>query len=191
LRIVNEIVITDSITLRLVVSDITARSVDAIVNPANSNLKHGGGVAGAIVKRGGITIQEESDKIGFVPVGTSVVTSSGALPCKGIIHTVGPRMGEGNEDDKLRKAICSCLDICSKSGFKSISIPAISTGIFGFPKEKCAKILVREAFDYLMRISTASAKINLVEFCVIDSVTLEYFDREFSNIKSKTDYILF
>ena len=105
MRTINEVVITDGITLRLVVSDITSRNVDAIVNPANSNLKHGGGVARAIVSRGGITIQEESEKIGFVPVGTSVITGSGLLPCKGIIHTVGPRMGEGNEDEKLKSSL--------------------------------------------------------------------------------------
>lgn len=158
MRIINEVVITDGITLRLVVTDITSRNVDAIVNPANSNLKHGGGVAGAIVLRGGITIQEESEKIGFVPVGTSVITGSGLLPFKGIIHTVGPRMGEGNEDEKLRKAICSCLELCAKVYFKSVSIPAISTGIFGFPKERCAKILVREAFDFFDKTRNSKSK---------------------------------
>lgn len=184
MRIINEVVITDGITLRLVVSNITSINVDAIVNPANSNLKHGGGVAGAIVLRGGITIQEESEKTGFVPVGTSVITGSGLLPCKGIIHTVGPRMGEGNEDEKLRKAVCSCLELCTKSGFKSVSIPAINTRIFGFPKELCVKILVREAFDFLTTLETARTKINLVEFCIIDIDTLEFFDCEFSNLKN-------
>lgn len=173
--------------MRLVVCDITERNVDIIVNPANSNLRHGGGVAGAIVRKGGKTIQEESDRIGFTTVGTAVITGSGTLPCKGIIHTVGPQMGEGNEDAKLRQAIYSSLDLCLSTGFKSISIPAISTGIFGFPKERCAKILVREAFEYLTRLKTARTKINLIEFCVIENDTLGYFDREFSMIKNKTD----
>jgi O-acetyl-ADP-ribose deacetylase len=86
--------------LRLVYGDLTERDVDIIVNAANSYLKHEGGVAAAIVRKGGELIQEESDKIGFVPVGSSTV--SGRLPCKSIIYTVWPRMGEGNEYIKLR-----------------------------------------------------------------------------------------
>ena len=82
--------------LRLVKGDITERTVDVIVNASNSYLKHGGGVAAAIVRKGGKIIQEESDKIGFVPVGSSVITIAGRLPCKAVIHTVGPRMGEGS-----------------------------------------------------------------------------------------------
>ena len=92
-----------------------------------------------IVRKGGSIIQEESDKIGFVQVGSSTITSSGILPCKAIIHTVGPRMGEGNENEKLNKAINSCLKPGLRKGFESISIPAISSGIFGFPKDRCAK----------------------------------------------------
>ena len=77
--------------------DITERNTDAIVNAANSYLKHGGGVAAAIVRKGGPTIQKESDKIGLVPVGSAVITTAGKLPCKAVIHAVGPRIGEGNE----------------------------------------------------------------------------------------------
>ena len=77
--------------------------MDAIVNAANSHLQHGGGVAGAIVRKGGQIIQDESDRIGFTPAGTAVITGSGKLPAKFVIHTVGPRMGEGDEDNKLKK----------------------------------------------------------------------------------------
>ncbi|HDH53815.1 MAG TPA: macro domain-containing protein, partial [Nitrospirae bacterium] len=76
--------------LRLVKGDITERDVDVIVNAANSHLKHGGGVAGAIVRKGGAIIQEESDRIGFVPVGSAAMTTAGRLPCKAVIHAVGP-----------------------------------------------------------------------------------------------------
>src|SRR4051794_37858155 len=104
--IVDQANLYDNKILRLVKGDITERNVDAIVNAANSYLKHGGGVAAAIVRKGGAIIQEESDKIGgFVPVGSAVITSAGKLPCKAIIHTVGPRMGEGNEDSKLLRAV--------------------------------------------------------------------------------------
>ena len=79
---------------RLIKDDITQRKVDAIVNAANSYLKHGGGVAAAIVRKGGAVIQEESNKIGFVPVGGAAITGAGKLYCKSVIHTVGPQMGE-------------------------------------------------------------------------------------------------
>ncbi|HEU5119546.1 MAG TPA: macro domain-containing protein [Candidatus Nitrosocosmicus sp.] len=150
-KTLNEIIIKDNRILKLVEGDITERNVDAIVNPANSYLQHGGGVAGTIVRRGGDIIQKESNKIGFVEVGSSATTSGGALPCKAIIHTVGPRMGEGNEDEKLSKAIHSCLELGLEKGFKSISIPAISSGIFGFPKDRCARILVNETIAFLKK----------------------------------------
>lgn len=81
--------------IRLVKGDITERTVDVIVNASNSYLKHGGGVAAAIVRKGGKIIQEESDKIGFVPVGSSVITIAGRLPCKALIHTVGHEWAKG------------------------------------------------------------------------------------------------
>jgi O-acetyl-ADP-ribose deacetylase (regulator of RNase III) len=116
-------------TIRLVKGDITERKVDVIVNAANSYLKHGAGVAGAIVRKGGAIIQQESDKIGYVQVGSAVITTSGKLPCNAVIHTVGPRMGEGNEDNKLRKAIQNCLKLATEKGFKTISLPAVSSWV--------------------------------------------------------------
>ena len=116
-------------TLRLVSEDLTERDVDAIVNAANSHLQHGGGVAGAIVRKGGQIIQEESDRVGFVPVGGAAMTSGGKLRARHVIHAVGPRMGEGDEDAKLRKAINSVLALAAESGLTSISVPAISAGI--------------------------------------------------------------
>jgi O-acetyl-ADP-ribose deacetylase len=117
--------------IRLVKGDITERTVDVIVNAANSYLKHGGGVAGAIVRKGGGIIQKESDKIGFVPVGSSVITGAGKLPCKAVIHAVGPKMGEGDEDAKLRSSVSSSLTLASERNFRSISMPAISLGFLG------------------------------------------------------------
>jgi O-acetyl-ADP-ribose deacetylase len=169
-------------TLRLVYGDITERDVDIIVNAANSYLKHGGGVAAAIVRKGGKIIQEESDKIGFVPVGSSVITIAGRLPCKAVIHTAGPRMSQGNEDTKLRAAIRNSLELASDRKFKSISMPAISSGIFGFPKDKCAKILVEEAKNFLVNNNNITS-LEIVEFCVIDDETLDYLKREFASMK--------
>ncbi len=170
----------DGKILRLVQGDITERDVDAIVNAANSHLKHGGGVAGAIVRKGGHVIQEESDRIGFVAVGHAAVTGAGSLPSKHVIHAVGPRMGEGDEDNKLKNAVLSSLMLASGKGLKSISLPAISSGIFGFPKDRCAEILVREALNYLR--TNPKSSLEVVEFCIYDDLTLGYFKKEFGKI---------
>jgi O-acetyl-ADP-ribose deacetylase (regulator of RNase III) len=167
-------------TIRLVQGDITDRDVDAIVNAANSYLQHGGGVAGAIVRKGGQIIQEESNKIGFTPVGTAVITGAGKLPAKFVIHAVGPRMGEGDEDNKLKNAVLSSLLLTSEKGLKSISIPAISSGIFGFPKNRCAAILVKEALNYIKKNPQNSLEV--IEFCVYDDLTVGYFKKEFDKI---------
>jgi O-acetyl-ADP-ribose deacetylase (regulator of RNase III) len=166
-------------TLRLVKGDITQREVDAIVNAANSRLQHGGGVAGAIVRNGGQIIQDESDRIGFVPVGHAAVTGAGRLPARFVIHAVGPRMGEGDEDNKLRSAVLRSLHLASEKKLASISFPAISSGIFGFPKDRCAQILVTEALNFLRTHNESS--LSVVEFCIYDDETLEHFRREFEN----------
>jgi O-acetyl-ADP-ribose deacetylase (regulator of RNase III) len=111
-----------------------------------------------------------------------VITSAGKLPCKAVIHTVGPRMGEGNEDNKLLRAVQSTLALAAERGFKSISIPAISSGIFGFPKDKCAKILVQESERFLKQNNNTSP-IDIIEFCIYDNETLDCFRTEFINIK--------
>ena len=167
--------------MRLVAGDITERDVDAIVNAANSHLQHGGGVAGAIVRKGGQVIQDESDKIGFVPVGGAAITTAGALPAKFVIHAVGPRMGEGDEDSKLRSAVQSVLALAVEKGLRSVSMPAISSGIFGFPKDRCAQILINESKRFLE--DNKNISLESVEFCIFDSVTLNYFKQEFDTIK--------
>lgn len=179
MKVISEKNIDDK-TLRLVQGDITERDVDAIVNAANSHLQHGGGVAGAIVRKGGHVIQEESDRIGFVAVGQAAITGAGKLPCKYVIHAVGPRMGEGDEDNKLKNAVLSSLMLASGKGLKSISMPAISSGIFGFPKDRCAEILVREALHYLKENPKSSLEV--VEFCVYDDLTMGFFKKEFGKI---------
>jgi O-acetyl-ADP-ribose deacetylase (regulator of RNase III) len=170
----------DGKILRLIQGDITERDVDAIVNAANSHLQHGGGVAGAIVRKGGQVIQEESNEIGYTPVGAAVITGAGKLRAKFVIHAVGPRIGEGGEDNKLKNAISNSLKLASQKGLKSISLPAISSGIFGFPKDRCAEILVKEALNYIEKNPKSSLR--LIEFCIYDDLTKEYFQREFDKI---------
>jgi O-acetyl-ADP-ribose deacetylase (regulator of RNase III) len=171
--------------LRLVKADITERDVDAIVNAANSHLQHGGGVAGAIVRKGGQVIQEESDRIGFTPVGTAVMTTAGSLPARFVIHAVGPRMGEGDEDDKLRSALVSSLMLASQKNLGSISLPAISSGIFRFPKDRCARILVGESAAFLKR--TRGTSLRVIEFCIYDDHTLGFFKKEFDGLSQDRD----
>ena len=167
-------------TLKLVKGDITERTTDAIINAANSYLKHGGGVAAAIARKGGKTIQEQSDQIGFVPVGGAAITDGGSLHCKSVIHAVGPQMGEGDEDNKLKNAVNSIMQLATAKQFASISIPALSSGIFGFPKDRCAKILVTESQKFLQSQYTS---INLVEFCIFDDETYQHFENEFNSIQ--------
>ena len=181
-QLIDEIRMSNDKIIRLMKGDITDQNVDVIVNPANSYLQHGGGVAAAIVRKGGKTIQKESDKIGFVPVGSSVITLSGNLPCQAIIHTVGPKMGEGNEDFKLSKSIQSCLSLASDNSYKSISIPAISSGIFGFPKDRCPNILLDECIKFLQNNNTS---LKTIEFCIIDYETLNLFRMKFNKLKNE------
>ena len=179
-RLIDEIRMSNNKIIRLIKGDITDQNVDVVVNPANSYLQHGGGVAGAIVRKGGKIIQTESNKIGFVPVGSSVITTSGQLPCQAIIHTVGPKMGEGNEDFKLSKSIHSSLSLASDHNYKSISIPAISSGIFGFPKDRCANILLDESVKFLQNNKTP---LETIEFCIIDDETVFHFKNKFKKLK--------
>jgi O-acetyl-ADP-ribose deacetylase (regulator of RNase III) len=151
--------------------DITRLAVDAIVNAANSHLQHGGGVAGAIARAGGPVIQRESDRIGFVPVGGAAVTSAGALPARWVIHAVGPRMGEGDEDAKLRRATVSALDRAEELGAKTIAFPAISTGIFGYPLDRCARIMV----DAVERFGERARSVETVTFCLFGADAVREF----------------
>ena len=136
-------------TLLLIESDLVEQQVEAIVNAANSALQLGGGVAGAIRRKGGPSIQAECNKIGGTPVGTAVITTGGNLKTKHVIHAVGPQMGEGDEDSKLRNATLNSLKLADQHNLKSIAFPAISTGIFGFPLDRCAEIMLTTAIDYL------------------------------------------
>lgn len=135
--------------LELVQGDITEMETDAIVNAANAQLILGGGVAGAIRNKGGPAIQEECKRIGGTHVGGAVITTGGNLKAKHVIHAVGPRMGEGDEDRKLREATLNSLKIADENHLESISFPAISTGIFGYPVERCAQIMLSTGLEYL------------------------------------------
>jgi O-acetyl-ADP-ribose deacetylase (regulator of RNase III) len=148
--------------IELVEGDITDLEIDAIVNAANSQLILGSGVAGAIRDKGGDVIQEECDRLGGTYVGGAVMTGAGKLKAKNVIHAVGPRMGEGDEETKLRNATMNSLLVASEHHLSSIAFPAISTGVFGFPVEKCAEIMLTVVVEYLKRPS----QLESVIFCL-------------------------
>ena len=185
--IVEQIELWNGKVMRLVKGDITSRAIDVVINASNSNLKHGGGVAAAIVRKGGQVIQKESDKIGFVPVGSVAITTRCRLPCKAVIHAVGPRMGEGNEDMKLRSTIRASLLLASERKFRDISFPAVSSGIFGFPKDRCASILIDESMNFLLFAGDdrRDSTLEIVEFCIRDGDTLKEFRSQFGVLKNE------
>ncbi|MFC1632251.1 macro domain-containing protein [Candidatus Omnitrophota bacterium] len=166
--------------IKLIKGDITGLSVEAIVNAANAHLQMGGGVAGAILKKGGQSIQDECDKIGFTPAGQAVLTGAGSLKAKYVIHAVGPRMGEGDEDKKLLNATISSLNIAREQGLRSVAFPAISTGIFGYPLDRCARIMLKAAKRFLQRHELPKEVI----FCLYDNTAY----RKFELMAKKIDY---
>ena len=137
--------------IRVVRGDITTIKVDAIVNAANSGLRGGGGVDGAIHRAGGPAIKVECRKIGGCPTGEAVNTTAGNLPAKHVIHTVGPIWfgGKNGEPDLLRKAYESSLALAAGKGLESIAFPSISTGVYGFPIEEAAPIAIRAVQGHL------------------------------------------
>jgi O-acetyl-ADP-ribose deacetylase (regulator of RNase III) len=134
--------------IELLRADITSIKVDAIVNPTNPQLQHVGGIGRVLVREGGEVIQRESSEIGSVPVGEAVVTTGGNLLCKFVIHAVAPRMGEGDEDRKLRSTTMSALQRGEDLAIASIAFPAMASGIFGFPFDRCARVMLGATIDF-------------------------------------------
>ncbi len=174
------------VRLCVVLGDLTDEPVDAIVNAANSRLAHGGGVAGAIVRRGGQVIQEQSDRVAPVPVGHVALTGAGHLLARAVIHAVGPRMGEGDEDAKLKSAVWESLKLAARQNFASISLPAISSGIFGYPKERCAEVLLDTTLQFLKENPQTPTR--EVRFCNFDELTCRVFLEHFRKTLGESDH---
>jgi len=164
-------------TLQIVQGDITTDDVDAIVNAANENLQHGGGVAWAILRRGGDVIQTESDQWvkahGPVSHARPAWTSGGALPAKYVIHAVGPVWGDGDEDNKLSAAVTGALQVADELNCTSIAMPAISTGIFGFPKDRAAGVIFSSIEKYFS--SSINSSVKTVRIVLFDDATVRSF----------------
>lgn len=164
--------------LEVVEGDITEMETDAIVNAANAQLVLGGGVAGAIRRKGGPEIQEQCNKIGGTFVGGAVITDGGNLKAKYVIHAVGPRMGEGNEDQKLKNATLNTLKLADQNNIKSISIPAISTGIFGYPIDRCAEIMLDTTIEHIKE----STGLEKIVFCLFGQDNYKVFEERLKGI---------
>jgi putative ATPase len=167
--------------IRLLRGDITSASVDAIVNAANPQLEHGGGVAAAIARRGGLVIQEASRawvrQHGPITPDRPAITPGGSLPCRFVIHAVGPVWGEGDEDAKLARAVTGALRLADERQLATLAMPAISTGIFGFPKERAAPIVFSAVAAFFE--DRAASRLQRVDVTLFDASTFEAFSEAF------------
>lgn len=170
--------------IEVIKGDITLLDVEAIVNPANNYLLHGGGLAAAIVRRGGQIIQQESKKIGNVPTGSAVYTSGGHLKAAYVIHAVGPRYkdGKSGEPEKLSSAVKSALDIADKKKLKSVALPAISAGIFGYPIYQCAEVITKSIAEYLGELKETT--LEKIVLCLFDDDAFAVFYKQLETIPS-------
>jgi O-acetyl-ADP-ribose deacetylase (regulator of RNase III) len=172
---------TEKGKLRLMEGNIAALNVDAIVNAANKSLILGGGVAGAIRTLGGPSIQEECNKIGPIKVGEAVITGGGNLKAKHVIHTAGPVYGEGEEEEKLKRATFNSLILAKQYKFNSIAFPAISTGIFRFPIQRCSEIMLDTAMDFLKDNDHPKE----IVFCLYGEQALSVFENSLTALSTK------
>ena len=149
--------------------------VDAIVNAANGHLAHGGGVAAVIARAAGPELERESklliQKHGSFPTGSAVVTTAGKLPFKGVIHAVGPRQGEGDEEQKLVRALTAAFACARDRGWASVSFPAVSSGIFAVPLDVCARAYVKAA---------RASPLSKVRLCLRDQPVIDAVLKELS-----------
>ncbi len=176
-QILREKIFPSGQQLQIVQGDITQENVDGIVNAANAHLQHGGGVAGIISRKGGPEIQQESDQWvrdhGPVSHAAPAFTKGGQLPCKYVIHAVGPIWGSGDEDQKLAAAVTGSLEVAAELELKSIALPAISTGIFGFPKDRAANIIFTAVNNYF--IENLTNTLEMVRITLFDQPTVDVF----------------
>ncbi len=170
----------DGKKIKLVKGNIALLDVEAIVNAANKSLILGGGVAGAIRNFGGPSIQEECNKLGSIEVGEAVITGAGNLKAKYVIHAAGPVYGEGDEDQKLAKATLNSLKLAERKKIKTIAFPAISTGIFHFPLQRCSQIMLKVAMEFLSKHDFPQEII----FCLYDDKAYSVFKETLEKLRA-------
>lgn len=161
--------------------DLTEMDTDAIVNAANNDLQLGGGVAGAIRRKGGPRIQAECDEIGTIPVGGAAITSGGNLKARHVIHAASMQLGGGTTAQALRSSTAHALRIAAQNGLKTIAFPAVGTGIAGFPIRECAEIMLREAARHF----EGPTPLEKVYFVLFDKEALAVFEEVFRELQAK------
>jgi O-acetyl-ADP-ribose deacetylase len=161
--------------------DLTEMDVDAIVNAANNDLQLGGGVAGAIRRKGGESIQRECDEIGSIPVGGAALTSGGRLKARHVIHAASMQLGGRTTARALLSSTAHALRIAAERGLKTIAFPAVGTGIAGFPLEDCAEIMLHEVVEHLKQPTT----LEKVYFVLFDQAACDVFERVWNEMKAQ------
>jgi len=179
--LVKRIEFSEGRELCVVIHNLLAEPVDCIVNAANGMLAHDGGVAAAIAGAAGPRLVEEGNdlvrKQGVISAGDAVVTTAGDLPFKGVIHAVGPRMGEGDEENNLVKALRSAFMRAHEQGWSSLSFPGISSGIFAVPHQICARAYGRAVKEFFAEYPESSLK--TIRLCLFEGPLLETVKGEF------------
>src|SRR3954454_2677357 len=158
-------------------ADITKLEVDAIANAANTDLRHGGGVAGAIVRAGGRSIQDESDRAAPIGLGEAVATGAGELPSRWVIHAATMRLGGPTSDEIIRSATASTLNAADELGARSLGLVAFGTGVGGFPLEDAARIEVEEVRRHL----EGGSGLERIVFCVFGDEAGAAFEEALAN----------
>jgi O-acetyl-ADP-ribose deacetylase (regulator of RNase III) len=157
----------------LMEGDLTEMDVDAIVNAANNDLQLGGGVAGAIRRKGGDAIQQECDAVGSIPIGGAAITTAGQLRARHVIHAASMQLGGETTARALRSSTAHTLRIAGERKLRSIAFPAVGTGIAGFPLTECAQIMLHEVADYLKNPTS----LEKVYFVLFDERALNAFEK--------------
>jgi len=157
--------------IRILQGDLTAQDADAIVNAANNDLQLGGGVAGAIRRKGGPAIQEECDRLGPIPLGEAAVTRGGNLKARYVIHAASMRLGEPTSEANLRASTRNSLLRAKELGIRTIALPAVGTGIAGFPMRRCAEVMLEETAAHL----AGETSLQEVRFVLYDQPAYDVF----------------
>jgi len=165
----------------LMQGDLTEMNVDAIVNAANNDLQLGGGVAGAIRRKGGEAIQRECDAIGSIPIGGAAITSGGKLRARFVIHAASMQLGGETTARALRTSTAHSLRIAAERKLRSIAFPAVGTGIAGFPLFECAQIMLREVAEHLK----SPTSLEKVHFVLFDARALAAFEKVWAEMTAR------
>jgi O-acetyl-ADP-ribose deacetylase len=165
--------------IEILQGDLTEMDVDAIVNAANNDLKLGGGVAGAIRRRGGPLIQRQCDVIGTIPIGGAAITTGGDLKARHVIHAASMQLGGATTAHALQSSTAHALRIASQNNLETIAFPAVGTGIAGFPLRECAEIMLAEVARHL----EGPTSLKKIYFVLFDKEALAAFEKTFAKMK--------